>query len=230
MSSTCTKMLDRIYESFQFFIRDASMVVMCQDGVSVNDVQFYTEIVGVQALDRESVACYNFKKPLVVHPIYYTQDRFDATRNLFHCYRNVFAQDDATGNWSCVRPFMVFCSQVNYAEFLVEQLREIAKALPGAMLDRVKGIWASIKSSDHFCKEFGDNANNAVLQTDVIVCTSVVGASFSIARHFHGFHAFLFTNILDFMEEQQFIRRLRFAIEDLPTDAVCDLYLFVEKG
>ena len=229
MSSTCTKMLDRIYDRFVPLVRDASLVVMCQDGVSLPDVQFYTEVDSVQAVDRTQVACLKFEKPLQIHPIHVTDDKEDATRNLLQCYGESFTQDQ-NGFWRCVRPFMVFCSQANYAEYLVEKLKEIAINTPGGDPDRVKGIWASIKDSDPFCRAFGADTDNAVLETDVIVCTSVVGAGFSIACHFHGFHAFLFTNILDFVEEMQFIRRLRFFIKGMPIDAVRDSYIFVEKG
>ena len=81
---------------------------------------------------------------------------------------------------------------------------------------------ASVSSSVH-------TSDIAVTKTDVIVCTSVVGAGFSIACHFHGFHAFLF-NILPFAEEQQFIRRLRFHIDSLPPDAKRDSMHASKRG
>ena len=44
LSSTCTEKLEAIYGIF-----DADFVVMCQDGVSQADTQFYTEVENVQA-------------------------------------------------------------------------------------------------------------------------------------------------------------------------------------
>ena len=92
MSSTCNRMLDSIYARFVPLIREASLVVMCQDGVSLPDVQLYTEVDCVQADNRENVACVKFEKPLVVHPIYWTDDLHNATRNLLQCYRNAFSR------------------------------------------------------------------------------------------------------------------------------------------
>jgi hypothetical protein len=44
------------------------------------------------------------------------------------------------------------------------------------------------------------------------------------------FHAFLFANILNHGEEQQFIRRLRYFISNIPHNAVQKSFMFIEKG
>ena len=124
---------------------------------------------------------------------------------------------------------MVFCSQVHCACFLVDTLQKEAQDVVGGNLDQMKGTWSAQKTVDSFCEEFCAQADIAVTKTDVVVCTSVVGAGFSIACHFHGFHAFLF-NILPFAEEQQFVRRLRFHIDSLPPDAKRDSVHASKRG
>jgi hypothetical protein len=127
---------------------------------------------------------------------------------------------------------MVFCSQCNFAEYIVEYLRDVAKTVDGADPVRIKGIWASLKNKqDPFCLRFVHDAGVAAAECDVLVCTSVIGAGFSVSRHFPSFHAFLFNNILDHQEEQQFIQRLRVKLDDVLRDGVSrDSYMFVEKG
>ena len=62
---------------------------------------------------------------------------------------------------------------------------------------------------------------------DVIVCTPVVGAGFSINVRFQNFHAFLFNMILPHEEELQFIRRLRFILETITMNANRESFMFI---
>lgn len=255
-------------------------VTMLQDGVSRDDVQFYTEIDAVDCEDRRHVNAMQFRKPVQVHPIRYTLDEWAAVANLKKCYREAF---DDRGD--CRGPFVVFCSAVCFAKFLVEVLRREAElvrrergfpevdgeldpfkptreqvewerenpAIPeeniyplyegtivrglgvgpqeeGPNPWRVQGTWGENKETASFAKAFRDKPNDASGLVDVIVCTSVVGAGFSIDKHFHCFHGFLWSKILDFNEGNQFIRRLRMVIEDLCPRAVRQSYLYIEKG
>lgn len=231
LSNTCKKYVAAIYNQFVGLLRAAKFVVMCQDGVSERDIQFCTEVDAVSADDRTHVSCIRFVKPTRIHPIKWTTKKEDALYNMLECYKKSFKKaDDNTNTWVCTRPFMVFCSQASYASYLVETLRAMAAVIEGADPNRIQGVWASIKDESKFCKEFIKDPETVAKQCDVLVCTSVVGAGFSIACHFYGFHAFLFNNILPFNEEQQFIRRLRYVITEIPMSAIRDSYIWVQKG
>jgi hypothetical protein len=45
-------------------------------------------------------------------------------------------------------------------------------------------VWARTKEQSKCCKRFAENPNKAAEETDVVVVTSVVGAGFSISRHY----------------------------------------------
>ena len=226
LSSTVTSVLVQVYEKFCRLIRGAEFVVMLQASLSQEDVQFYTEIDGVQAEDCNRISGFKLVKPLKVHPIEWTTDCFQAFANMVQRYKTSF---DASG---CRQPFMVFCSQCNFAEYIVEYLKDVAGTIEGADPDRVKGIWAALKNkNDPFCLRFVEDAGQAATECDVLVCTSVIGAGFSVSRHFPSFHAFLFNNILDHHEEQQFIQRLRVKLDDTLREGVSrNSFMFVEKG
>ena len=64
----------------------------------------------------------------------------------------------------------------------------------------------------------------------MVLSTSVVGAGFSIERHFVAFHAFLYAGILTFDEERQFVQRLRYQAEGIDPLADRQSYMFIEKG
>ena len=98
------------------------------------------------------------------------------------------------------------------------------------MKNRIKGIWGCIKEIDPFCQRFAKTPNQVACEADVLVCTSVIGAGFSITQHFQSFWAFLFTNVLTQEDKQQFTQRLRFLVNDLPNNAIRDSYIYIEKG
>jgi hypothetical protein len=224
LSTTCVDVLGKVFERFVNLIKNASFVVMCQDGISRDDVQFYTELDDTNCDDRARVSALWFKKPIVIHPIRFTTDHVVALLKLQEKYKGSFR------GGICVHPFMVFCSHKTYAEYIVEMLQECAGAIEGADPDRVKGMWSANRDKSEFCVKFSIKPNEVAAEADVMVCTSVVGAGFSINTHFQAFFAFLFNRILQHNEEQQFIRRLRFLLDDIPEDAQRDSILFVEKG
>jgi hypothetical protein len=224
LSTICVKILAKVYDRFVQLIREAKFVVMLQDGISREDVQFYTEIDQLQCDDRSVVSAVWFKKPIVIHPVQYTTRMFLALQNLITCYEQSFVDG------VCRRPFMVFCSSLKFAEFLFDQLRGVALQLEGVDPDRVKCICGATKLVDEFSNAFAKNPNDVAAEADVVIATSVLGAGFSISCHFVAFHAFLFTDILNHTEENQFIRRLRFVMDRLPEGALRQSFLFVEKG
>jgi hypothetical protein len=221
---TVSKVLWPVYHRFVRLIQDAENVIMMQDVVTQKDVDFYTQLDDVDAEDRTCVKALRFVKPTVIHPIKYTTKLYFALSNLKRCFLESYDQ-----NGVCKQPFMVFCSRVSFAEYLVHFLRELANDIPNADPNRIQGIWSSIRHTD-FASRFAQNPNATATETDVIVCTSVVGAGVSVSVHFHSFHAFLFNRILTHNEEQQFIRRLRFQLDHIPEGANRQSYLMVEKG
>jgi hypothetical protein len=224
LSTVCVNVLGKVYDRFVQLIREASFVVMLQDGVSREDVQFYTEIDSLQCDDRSRLSAQWFKKPIKIHPIQYTTEMFTALLNLENCYRRSF------DHGVCTQPFMVFCSSVTYAEFLLERLQSVAQGVEGADPERVKCICGATKTTDPFCRAFAREPNENATSADVVIATSVLGAGFSIRCHFVAFHAFLFTGILNHGEENQFIRRLRFIMDHTPAEAFRQSYLFLQKG
>ena len=89
-------------------------------------------------------------------------------------------------------------------------------------------MWSNLHDGDFF-KEFSAEPNEAASMADVVVWTTVVGAGFSITRHFQHFHAFLFNMKLHHDEEQQFVQRLQFMMDYLPDGALHQSYMFLEK-
>jgi hypothetical protein len=222
-SRTMVNILPAVYKAYRRVLQTADNVIMLQDGLTRNDIQFHTEIDNVDCEDRSKVSAYSFEKPVEIHPLQCTTDFYMALQNLRECYRT------ACKDKTMEHPFMVMCNSAVVAEFLVCQLRETAKA-EGTKPERIQGIWARIKARSEFCRRFSEDPNGVASEVDVIVCTSVIGAGFSINCHFQSFHAFLLTDILTFLEEQQFLQRLRWIMANCPTNAIRQSYLYVQKG
>eukprot|EP00978_Attheya_sp_CCMP212_P004972 scaffold10969_cov36-Attheya_sp.AAC.1 len=195
-----------------------------QDGVTHGDVSFYTELVDVHAEDRNSVQPYSFRKPVEIHPITFRTDIYLATKRMEECYSMSI---DEEGH--CRSPFIVYCSSKSYAYYLIHVLRQMAETRK-ADPKRIKGMWAGSTISCDFARDFAHNPDAVASQADVLVCTSVIVAGFSITTHFRAFHAFFFLGILSLEEEKQFIRRAHFVITTFPANAVRDSYIWVEKG
>ena len=94
----------------------------------------------------------------------------------------------------------------------------------------IKEICGAIKERDEFCRMFAKNPNEMAYMANVIVCTSVVGAGFSINVMFQNFHTFLFNMILPHEEELQFIRRLHFILETITTNANRESFMFIAEN
>lgn len=223
LSTITANVLGRVFDKFVMLIRAAKFVALLQDGISRDDIQFYTELCSVDAEDRTQVNALKFTKPTLIHPLQYTTQFETAVDCCIRAYEN------SIDNKVCLHPFMVFCNTVQNAIFLMSQLQDAARNM-GSDPERIKGMWGAIRASP-FCVNFARDPNTHATEADVILATSMIGAGFSIDCHFQSFHAFLFKGILVHNEEQQFIRRLRYVMAvDLPTDAIRQSYLFVEKG
>lgn len=231
-SSTMKVNMLPIYKVFTRLISSADHVVMLQDGITRDDVQFHTDIENIDCEDRSHVSAFCFNKPVHIHPLKFTTDLYVALGNLLKCYSDACIADGdiAEGMFTQVRhPFMVLCNSAVLAEFIVTQLRAEAvkrKADP----NRIQGLWARIKDKSDFGLRFQKDPNEVAEEVDAVVCTSVIGAGFSINRHFEAFHAFFLTDILVFEEEKQFLQRLRWLLEACPLNAIRQSYLYVQKG
>jgi hypothetical protein len=92
------------------------------------------------------------------------------------------------------------------ADILVELLEEKGNALKLAwkadlIIDCVRGIWTQCKDLKGLHERFWEEPNIYFAQYDVLVCTTVIGAGFSIDSQFVCFHAFFFVGGLTFEEE-----------------------------
>ncbi len=234
--SATIKDMERLHERFSQIVAAADTVLIMQQGLATEDVSFYTNITNDNCEDRGCVAARDFVRPIRVHPIEHREDIWDAICNLNECYLACFDPQlqgggllDADGFKICTNPFIVFTNSCTLAEYIVTALRERA-AYIGANPERVKGIWAALKDTCEFCRRFASTPNAVAPEVDVIVCTSVIGAGFSINTHFVAFHAFLLTGILSFDEEQQLIQRLRLVLDTVPVNATRQSYVFIEKS
>ena len=91
---------------------------MMQDGISIEDISFYTECDGTNATDRSLVSACLFTKPIVLHPIKYTTDIYVVAHKMLQFYKQ------SVSSGSCVYPFIVFCTKVSFAEFIVDELKK----------------------------------------------------------------------------------------------------------
>jgi len=228
LNQTMKKILRPAYNRFVQLIKGVSTVVLLQDGISRDDVQFYTDIDGVDCDDRNQILATQFIKPRRIHPIKYSQNFIAATHMMVQSYSHSFRRN-IDGVYECTQPFMVFCSSLYLATFLTKLLQRTA-AERGWEHKRIHGIWSSVKEETEFARNFSKDPNRCAKEADVIVCTSVIGAGFSVSHHFGSFHAFLSLNILTHTDETQFVQRLRYVMDELRDDAERQSYIYVEKG
>jgi Origin of replication binding protein len=229
--SATIQQVQEVYDWFKTYMERANGVILLQDGISTEDVRFFSEMCkpAIDPMDRQHVHCIEFKKPIVIHPIQMTLIYNDALINLVTCYKKSLGTLVTKGYRASEHPFMVFCTSCVMAEFIVTILREEA-VLANANPDAIQGVWSQLKECSRFCQEFGKNPNEASVGIDVVVCTSVIGAGFSIDERFEAFHGFFVCGILQFEEERQFIQRLRYLLKNVPETAIRQSYLYVEKG
>ena len=234
MSSITTPQLPNIYPRLIACIKDASHVILSQEYVSVRDVEFYMGIDDQEDIyDEEKVSALRFVRPAKIHDIEHTTDLFHAVDKLLECYDEAFDEDG-----ECKKPFMCFVSKVAHAEFLVHILTNAAEKKFGdneevkkRNVRRIRGLWSGLRG-DRFVDEFLHDPNGNASRVDVLICTSIICAGFSINTHFLSFHAFLTADVLDHWTERQFIQRLRFimAIINGVRPTPLQSYLYIEKG
>jgi hypothetical protein len=210
LGTTMTNCTREAYQRLVSLQQKAKNVILLQDGITLEDVQFFAEADEWDCESRDKVSAYCFAKPVEIHPIVYTNDHEAAIGNMLTKYRGSF-QRNKDGVVECCDPFMVFCSNASMCESLVRALKLVAIEVEGADPDRVQGVWASMRLVNPFFKRFAGDPNKSAKDADVVVCSSTIGAGFSVNTHFTRFFAFLYTNILNFDEEKQFIQRLRFS-------------------
>ena len=188
LGDTLRVILYPVWQRFVKLVKEAGTVVMLQDGISKDDVQFYTDIDGIDYDDRSNIVCTQLRKPRVIHPIKYTDSFEIAFATMIKYYTSAF--EDVNGTAECTQPFIVFCSSLSLAEFIITAVKETAKYNNWDM-HQIHGIWSSVKEESEFAIRFAMDPNASSKEADVVVCTSVVGAGFSITHHFGSFHAFI---------------------------------------
>jgi hypothetical protein len=225
---------EELYGRLKDLQKGAKNVIMLQDGITRNDIQFYTEAEGIECDNRIMVSGHCFLKPIKIHPLSYTNDHLVALGNLVVCYKKAFEPESAElelDNGSrfakCLHPFMVFCSNVGMARTILAILRKAAEEI-GADPDRIQGVWAAIKIVSPFAQDFAEDPNETGKRCDVVICSSVIGAGFSVEKHFQSFHAFLYTGVLNLDEEKQLIQRLRYQVKSLSPNAIRNSYIYVQ--
>lgn len=112
--------IEKTHNILRRLVQNAKNVVMLQDRLSINNVQFYMELENVDCADRAKVSAAMFDRPIEIHPLCYTTEQFEAIANIKKCYQNSFELG------VCVHPFMVMCSSAALAEYIVHMLRKTA--------------------------------------------------------------------------------------------------------
>lgn len=84
-------------------------------------------------------------------------------------------------------------------------------------------------SGDGFCERFSAELNVYAYEADVSVCTSIIGAGFSINKHLIAFHAFFTLNALCHMIEWQFLFRVQY-IMDVAVPHSRQSYVYCQPG
>jgi hypothetical protein len=198
-----------------------------QEGLERGDVGFFTGMDDIDPEDRRYVTGYKFEKPIRVHDIEYSDDLYDILGPMVDCYAEMAAKAGEDGRLE--RPFVVLTSSLGFAdvvyELLVEHATEVQKQRIRLVTSRQQ-----VQPQDDFDKQFGRDPDRWGVMADVIICTSVIGAGFSIEAHFTHFCAYFFNNILTHMEERQFLQRLRYWSTKIPEDTNKQSYMWVERS
>ena len=231
VSRVTTQALPVIWPKLIDIIRKADNVILLQEYVSERDVELYTSIDDVDPTDRDQVSAFWFKKPCVIHPIEWTTDQEAAIARVVRSYAGSFNDDGV-----CVAPRAILVSRVSQAIFIIHCLEEQCKHIFKDREDvyqrnvkRIKGLWRALRITDHFANKFLNSPNDAAPEADVVVCTAIIGAGFSVNTHFVAFHAFLdFT--LDHWVQRQFLQRFRYLMMTMDIEAVRQSYIWVQPG
>ncbi len=219
VSNVTRHSLPVVWDKFVDIITSAENVIMAQEGITENDIAFVTNMCGVSSQDRTRVRALCFKKPLVLHPIKFTNDQNTALFHLVREFKKRICVDTPD-------PFVLYVSSVGVAEALTHYFR----ALCPEKADRIKGAWGAMKATDGWLNNFMSDPDKYAKDCNVLVTTSILGAGISITSHFGGFIALFHNRILTHGEEQQFSRRLRYHMKDLPDRITRNSIIFAQKG
>jgi hypothetical protein len=121
LASTMKKVLNPVLQNMRQLVASAKLVVLAQDEFSCDDVGFYTIPKSVDPEDRNYIFARQFTKQVVHHPVEYTEKIEDAISNLINAYRR-----GMDGGVVMTAPFVVYCSAVKTAEYIVTILRYLA--------------------------------------------------------------------------------------------------------
>ena len=230
LSSIMMKCLGYVWNRFINTIQDAKNVIMCQDFVSLPDVEFYTTLDNIDATNRNEVMAFRFVRPVTIHPIKFSSDFSSSIHQLVRSYEVAF-NDEGT----CIQPFMVLCTKTHMCAFIVHILTETCNSMElwtdevkKKNAKRIKGLWRNLVPTSKFAQNFLQNPNSHSSEADVVVVTPIIGAGFSINTHFVAFHAFFFKNVINHWMQQQFLQRLRFILKSIGVDAVRQSFLHCE--
>jgi len=225
---------------FKKLLNEASLVVIMQDRISLEDVRFVTSLCGVDAEDRQKVRMLKLEKPRSMHPIKYTTEfdvallmikkhYIDSLKMLYHPTNeneditvNNFTADTPKYKQS-VAPFVIFCTAKKTAVFLVYLMKQYAIACGGDP-DRVRGIWASLKDEDPWCIEFMRDPNTMSKDLDVLIATTVIGTGVSLDDWFVCYFGLIQNNIITVAEALQLIGRVR------KSEISVESFLYIQKG
>jgi hypothetical protein len=224
------------YKSVRGLVNNADNVILLQEGLERGDVAFYMAMRGFDAEDRRYVTGYKLEKPVCVHDIMWSTDLYDILGRLLDDYAHMAAEAGEDGRLA--RPFVVLCSSLAFADALYDMIATLA--VTDVQRSRIRLVTSRQGASpqDAFDRDFGEEPGIWGPLADVIICTSRVGAGFSIESHFIYFYAFYHNNILSHGEERQFLQRLRYwrggenpVDQDADYEAACkQSYMWIEGG
>lgn len=115
---------------------------------------------------------------------------------------------------SCFCVFSTSKTFADLAEVTLKQVAEENKADP----KRIRKVTGDNKLHQGFCSRFLSAPNDYAHMADVLIATNVIGAGFSIDRHFSHWFGFFFTGILTHGEEWQLSKRCRFEMKQFLND------------
>ena len=127
VSNTLTKngVVSDVWNAYLRLMRNCKHVVLAQDFVSEKDVEFYLAPAGRDWMTRIDVSAFRFKRNRYIHPVTYTNCFAVAVMELQESYVSSF---DDSGN--CIEPFLVFCTTVPQAKFLIVILHDKIDVMP----------------------------------------------------------------------------------------------------
>ena len=117
--STMKKVLRPVLSTLQWLVQSAKLVVLAQDEFSCSDVGFYTIPMSIDPKGWTVIFTRKFVKKVMHHLVAYAIHYKVALSNLLVAYAQGM---DAGGIMTA--PFVVFCSSVKTAEYVIAQSRQ----------------------------------------------------------------------------------------------------------